>query len=80
MKHYRTQIHEWICIREQSLNGKNNDKNISFSPLATKEDRIHEQRKMKIHYKERRCQETPAWCIERANIGSTQKLFFYPKI
>lgn len=47
----RMELHEG-----KSLNGKNNDKNISYSPLATEDGRICEQRKMKIHYKEQRHQ------------------------
>lgn len=67
-------------MREKSLNGKNNDKNISYSPLATEDGRICEQRKIKIHYKEQRHQEASAQCIERDNKGNTQKMFCCPKI
>lgn len=67
-------------MREQSLNGKNNDKNISCSPLATKKDRIHEQRKQKIHFKEWRDQETPPQSIQKYDIGNKEKNAFCPRI
>lgn len=67
-------------MREQSLNGKNNDKNIGCSPLATTKDRIHEQRKQKIHFKEWRGQEIPAQSIPKDYIGSIEEIAFCPRI
>lgn len=67
-------------MREQSLNGKNNAKNISCSPLATKKDRMHEKRKQKIHIKEWRGQETPAQSIQKEDAGSREKIAFCLKI
>lgn len=67
-------------MREQSLNGKNNDENISCSPLATKKDRMCEKRKQKIHFKEWRGQETPLQSIQKENAGSREKIAFCLKI